>query len=92
VGFIAIPWSAAGSVLFTIGVQRVPGEIGRYAGGLVMILCGAPTTLTATASAAPSAPVIAYITSQGTNSVTPIPVATNTSSHPSIPSVPTRSE
>jgi YVTN family beta-propeller protein len=85
VGFIAIPWPVAGSVLFTIGVQRALGEIGGYAGALVMSPGGALRALAATASAAPSVPVTAYITSQGTNSVTPIPVATDTPGHSSIP-------
>ena len=85
VGFIAIPWSGAGSVLFTIGVQRARGEIGGYAGVLVMIFGGTLTALAAIASTTSPAPVTVYITSQGTDSVTPIPVATNNPSHPPIP-------
>lgn len=37
-GFIAVPWPAAGSVLFTFGAQRALDEIRVAAGVLVMIL------------------------------------------------------
>jgi hypothetical protein len=42
VGFVAIPWSTAGSVLFTLDVERALDEIHVCAGVLVVIqICGA---------------------------------------------------